>query len=152
MRSVRGATSPARSASRSSSPRCRVVSELAVLEGEEVARVGSQDLTPGHWLKLTLHATGNDSGRAAEIEMWLAHHPGDMNQDGDVNVRDATAFGEMFRGGGSTRLLDLNGDGQVDARDATTFGDIWRGTGDQPRPWRGSRLTDRPPPTFSIAK
>ena len=42
-----------------------------------------------------------------------------------MNVKDATAFGEQFRNDGSPLLIDLNGDGAVDVRDATAFGGRW---------------------------
>ena len=77
------------------------------------------------------------------MDVWLAHHPADVNQDGTVDVRDATAFGELFNSEGPPELTDLNGDGVVDVRDATTFGEIWRGT-DTTQPWNGHRLPDRP--------
>ena len=89
------------------------------------------------------------------MELWVAHHPGDINQDGVVNISDATAFGKEFRGeyltacgiemNGERRpvLIDLNGDGKVNIRDATAFGQIWRGEGGA-RAWQGSTLPPKP--------
>ena len=77
------------------------------------------------------------------MDVWLAHHPGDINQDSVVNLRDASAFGERFTNGDHTALVDSNGDGVVDARDATTFREIWHGT-DTTQPWNGHRLPDKP--------
>lgn len=99
---------------------------------------------PGQWVKLTLPVTGEVSGGEADLTVWVAHHPGDINQDGVVNIRDATAFGEEFGGRASPRLVDLNGDGVVDVRDATAFGDIWRGAGDATKAWEGHELPPKP--------
>ena len=98
---------------------------------------------PGEWLKLRLLVIGASTGRGAVMNVWLAHHPNDINQDGTVDVRDATAFGDLFGNGGSPLLVDLNGDGTVDTRDATTFGDLWHGT-DTTQAWSGHRLPDKP--------
>ena len=98
---------------------------------------------PGQWVKITLPVTGEVSGGEADLTVWVAHHPGDLNQDGNVNISDATALGEGFRTQGSTALLDLNRDGVVNVRDATAFGGIWFGT-ESTRSWNGSRLPDRP--------
>ena len=87
-------------------------------------------------MKLALAVAGESADvGAAVFQVWLAHHPGDINQDGIVDVRDATVFGELFRGGGSPLLVDLNVDGAVDVRDATRFGDLWNGRGDASQPW-----------------
>ena len=98
---------------------------------------------PGEWLKLSLTVRGT-SPHAVTFSVFLAHHPGDINQDGVVDVHDATAFGEQFRNGGSPLLIDLNGDGAVDVRDATTFGDLWHGGGGALQPWNGSSLPNKP--------
>ena len=99
---------------------------------------------PGEWLKVTFHVTGQDSGQTADLTVWVAHHPGDINQDGVVNIRDATAFGEEFGGQASLLLVDLNGDGVADVRDASTFGEIWRGAGDATKVWEGHELPPKP--------
>ena len=90
-----------------------------------------------------LNVTGQATARPATFELWFAHLPGDVNQDGQVNIRDATAFGELFNNEGPPELLDLNGDGAIDTRDATTFGEIWHGT-DTTQPWNGHRLPVKP--------
>ena len=41
-------------------------------------------------------------------------------------------------------LADLNGDGTADVRDATAFGDIWRGAGDATKAWQGHELPPKP--------
>jgi hypothetical protein len=93
---------------------------------------------PGQWLKLALGVTGKDSGRSAELTVWVAHQPLDVNQDGGTNVQDATAFGAVFRGSREPRLIDMNGDGQVNVQDATAFGanwnDGWANTSLPPKP------------------
>ena len=99
---------------------------------------------PGQWLKLSLDVRGQSTLAPSSLDVWLAHHPGDVNQDGTVDVRDATAFGDLFGNSGSPLLVDLNGDGQVDARDATTFGDLWHGRNGVSQPWNGHRLPVRP--------
>ena len=98
---------------------------------------------PGQWLKLALVVRGQ-SPTPATFNIWLAHHPGDINQDGGVDIRDATSFGDLFRNGGSPVLVDLNGDGMVDVRDASTFGRIWRGEAPATQSWEGSMLPEKP--------
>ncbi len=95
-------------------------------------------------MKLDLCVAGQSSGRSGAIRIWLAHHPDDIDQNGGVDIRDATAFGEEFGGERRQALIDLNGDGVVDIRDATTFGQIWRGEGDNTQAWQGSTLPPKP--------
>ncbi len=120
---------------------------MAAISQSGVPQIGmnlrSQSNAHGQRLKLTLTIRGQSSS-AATFNVFLAHHPGDINQDGVVDVHDATDFGEQFRNGGSPLLVDLNGDGAVDVRDATTFGQIWRGEGDNSRAWQSSTLQPKP--------
>lgn len=97
----------------------------------------------GDWARIHLTVQSRVSSVIGTFTIWIAHHPGDTNQDGIVNVRDATAFGNEFRGEQRRGLIDLNGDGVVNIRDATTFGQIWRGEGGN-RPWQGSTLPPKP--------
>ncbi len=120
-----------------------VVGFTALTDGQHLVELDPPP-APGQWLKLTLNVTIADSGCSANLNLWLAHHPGDINQDGVVNIRDATAFGEEFGGERREALIDLNGDGVVDIRDATKFGQIWRGEGDNTRAWQGSTLPPKP--------
>ena len=57
-----------------------------------------------------------DEAVTTTIDVWLAHHPGDINQDGVVNISDATAFDELFNNGTSGELLDLNVDAAASRR------------------------------------
>lgn len=92
---------------------------------------------------MVFEVTGVQSAHDSDIVLWLAQLPGDVDQDGQVSVRDATLFGQAFAERESL-LIDLNGDGRVDVRDATTFGAIWRGAPPATRPWNSSRLPDKP--------
>ncbi len=115
-----------------------------VSEGNGVYRVVfDRALTPGHWAKIHLNVTSSTTNLSGRAVLWVAHHPDDVNQDGSVDVRDATAFGVEFAGRADVSLIDLNGDGTVDVGDSTAFGDIWRGDGAS-RTWRGSQLPTKP--------
>jgi len=50
---------------------------------------------------------------------------------------------EPYIRGGSSILVDLNSYGAVDVRDAAAFGQIWRGEGDNSQAWQGSTLPDK---------
>lgn len=99
-------------------------------------------LVAGNWALIRLTVRSRLSRLIGTFTIWIAHHPGDTNQDGMVDVRDATAFGEEFHRRERPALVDLNGDGQVDVRDATAFGDLWHGRGGASRPWAGAKLPD----------
>ena len=115
-----------------------------VSEGNGVYRVVfDRVLTPGHWAKINLNVTAQATNLSGRAVVRVANHPGDINQDGFVNVRDATAFGVEFKGRADATLVDLNGDGTVDDRDSTAFGVLWRGDGGS-RSWRGSQLPTKP--------
>ena len=99
---------------------------------------------PGEWLKLTLTVTGQTSNGTVLFDVWIAHHPNDIDQSGGVDVRDATAFGREFRDRIAPPLIDLNGDGLVDVRDATVFGNQWRGDASALQVWANHALPTRP--------
>lgn len=81
-----------------------------------------QALLPCEWLGIHLRVEGQTSNVTSEHCLWIAHVPGDVNQDGEVDVRDATAWGHEFQDRGDPRLVDTNCDGTVNVRDATEFG------------------------------
>ena len=100
---------------------------------------------PGEWLKLSLRVRGASSGREVRMDMWLAHHPGNINQDQTTDVSDATAFGTEWSGARRAALLDLDGDGQVGIGDATSFGNIWNGVApDATQAWANTELPTKP--------
>ena len=101
-------------------------------------------LEPGDWAKITLTVESKATGCLGTLVMWVAHHPDNINQDGVVNILDATAFGVEFSGSMRKVLVDLNCDGFVDVRDATTFGHEWNGTGDATQAWQGHILPAKP--------
>ena len=84
------------------------------------------------------------TGLTTPVSIRFAHLPCDVNQDGVVNIRDATAFGEEFRGDMSLSRIDLDRSGTITAQDATRFGALWNGTGDASRAWNGARLPALP--------
>ena len=71
------------------------------------------------------------------MTVWVAHQPLDVNQEGQTNIQDATAFGAVFRGSQETRLIDINCDGRVNVQDATAFGIDWT-------TWGGTALPEKP--------
>ncbi len=82
---------------------------------------------------MTIRFAGSN-GLTGTATIRLAHLPGDIDGNGVVDIRDATAFGNEFRRGGLRRLIDLNKDGSVDVQDATEFGSIFRD-------WNGTQLS-----------
>lgn len=101
-------------------------------------------LVAGHWAKITLSVQSVATGCDGTLEMWVAQHPDDINQDGTVNIADATAFGNEYNGQGRHVLVDLNCDGAVNVSDATAFGSQWYGTGDATQAWQGHTLPAKP--------
>ena len=120
-----------------------VVSVDSVGDGRHVVRL-DPPVEPGQWAKITLRLQSIGPQMEGTVVIWVAHHPNDINRDGVVNIADATAFGEAFRGGEDPFLLDLNGDGRVDVRDATEFGHNWLGTVGVPVAWKGHQLPPKP--------
>lgn len=116
-------------------------------QGHHAVRL-DRPVPPGRWTRITLHVVGSRSGLDAELALWVAHLPNDINQDEHVDIRDATAFGDVFRGDRTPALIDLNGDASIDVRDATEFGTQWDGidrnqNGFPTRSWNGQSLPDR---------
>ena len=100
----------------------------------------SDPVPPGHWVLVTLDVTSPVTGATGRIQFGVAHLPGDIDQTGVVDVRDATEFGREFRNRRAPALVDLNGDGGVDVRDATEFGRLWNGDGGLAQAWAGAAL------------
>ena len=88
----------------------------------------SEAITVGEWTLLEGDVMNSD-GVINTARLQIAHFPLDVNGDGRIDVRDATAFGRAFRRryDSPVNLIDLNRDNRVDARDATFFGVLWRG-------------------------
>ena len=104
----------------------------------------SRALETSQWAKITINVV-SAGGTAGTLVVFVAHLPGNINQDNITNIRDATAFGVEFNSGGDPLVLDLNGDDRVDIRDATTFGSIWNGVApDATTPWQGVQLPAKP--------
>ena len=101
----------------------------------------SRRIPVGQWTTITARVASAD-GNESFPSIRIGHLPGDVDQNGLVDVRDATAFGNEFRGDARLQLVDLNRDGRVDVRDATTFGAIWRGEAGASRPWAGVSLPE----------
>ena len=102
----------------------------------------SRPLALAQWTTIELRVRSKATGCASTISLMVAHHPLDIDQNGVVNVTDATFFGRLFRLNPPPALLDLDGSGTLDIRDATTFGMQWHGDAEQAG-WSGSRLHDR---------
>ena len=70
-----------------------------------------------------------------------------------VNINDATRFGDEYNGPQTLKLADLDGNGQINLNDATKFGQIWNGTAGEGKDpdgaggWNGEGLPPRPPCT-----
>ena len=90
-----------------------------------------------------MNVASKDSGASADVTVWVAHQPGDANIDGATDIRDATAFGDEFRGDQRTGLIDMNCDGQVNVQDATAFGNNWSGVGTS-QAWANTSLPPKP--------
>ena len=103
----------------------------------------------GEWTTLAAPVE-NASGFEGQLCFQVGQLPGDVNEDAQVSLADATRFGPLFDAGGPLSLGDLNGDDQVNLNDATSFGQIWNGTnGEGKNPdgtgaWNGEGLPPRP--------
>ena len=95
-------------------------------------------ISVGVWTTVTGSVVG-PLGDVSTVSVRVAHLPCDIDQNGVVNIRDATAFGDEFRGTRRPELIDLNRSSTVNISDATTFGTLWRG--EASRPWNGARLS-----------
>ncbi len=97
----------------------------------------------GEWTTVVLTVVGS-CGVQTDLCFHLGWLPDDVNQDGQININDATAFGVLFPDGPAA-LLDIDGDGDVSISDATTFGEIWHGIsggGENPPGKLGTGLPD----------
>ena len=103
----------------------------------------------GEWTAVTL-TVENAAGAWGVLCVQVAHLPGDVNRDGEININDATEFGTEFDGPQTAELVDLNDDGQANLNDVTTFGQIWQGSSgegylpDGTGPWSERTLPARP--------
>ena len=80
------------------------------------------------------------TGAVATIVITVCHLPLDVNQDGQVNIQDITAWGAEFNGDRRAALTDTNGDGNVNVQDATAVGNMWFGRPPATKPWNGESL------------
>lgn len=101
----------------------------------------TEPIPVGEWTSVTVKAASSN-GATSTSSVQFAHLPCDVNQDGVVNIRDATAFGQEFRGQRRPEMIDLDRSGAVNVSDATEFGRLWRGEGPVTRAWAGMRLPD----------
>jgi len=70
----------------------------------------------------------------------VCHLPLDVNQDGQVNIQDITAWGAEFNGARRAALTDTNGDGNGNVQDATAVGNMWFGRPPATQAWNGAAL------------
>ena len=105
----------------------------------------AEPVPTGEWILLSGQVAGA-TGLTTPVSIRFAHLPCDVNQDGVVNIRDATAFGEAFRGDPPPSRIDLDRSGTISIEDATRFGTLWNGTGEATRAWKGARLSALPAP------
>ncbi len=114
--------------------------------GDGIHRVELDEAIPvGHWTIITLTVAGA-TGIESTFTLDIGHLPGDINEDGEVNMNDATAFGSLFRAGPDAPQrdrIDLNNDGQANLNDATLLGQLWRGTSGHQQ-WQNASLPPRP--------
>ena len=72
---------------------------------------------------------GNDYTSPVKLDIWEAAMPGDVNGDGEVDVRAITALIDIIMNSGTSGTADVNGDGEVDVRDITALIDIIMNSG-----------------------
>jgi len=97
----------------------------------------SEPIEVAQWSTLTA-AVANVSGTASTVEIDLAALPCDVDQSGNVNISDATAFVNEFNGTQRLELIDMNRSGNVNISDATEFATLFLNT------WSGQSLPPRP--------
>jgi len=81
------------------------------------------------WTTVSFTAV-NASGLSTNILLNIGWLPGDINQNGDIGLPDAAAFGALFNEWigkvlpeeGPARLADMNEDGDIGLPDAAAFG------------------------------
>ncbi len=95
---------------------------------------------PGECVTLSFDVADSATGVVGTITITLCHLPLDVNQDGQVNIQDITAWGAEFNGARRAALTDTNGDGNVNVQDATAVGDNWFGRPPATKPWNGESL------------
>ena len=120
---------------------CPGVDSVSVIGG--TVTINLDGVIPyGEWTKLTAELE-DASGVEFTYMAYIANLPCDVNQDGTVNVKDATAFGDELNGLKRPELVDTNRSGVVNISDATEFGDLWNGNGSY-ETWNGVSLPAQP--------
>ncbi len=91
----------------------------------------------GEWTTVVMTVT-NPCG-VTDVCIHVGWLPGDVTQDAQLNLNDATQFGVQFNLGvnAENKLADFNADDQVNINDATEFGQIWNGTDGEHNPDTG---------------
>lgn len=129
-------------ASSSGSPIAGPISVTHVSGGTHTVQL-SGPIPVGHWVMMRLDLKSDATGNVWPINVHISHLPDDVNQDGTVNIMDATAFGDEFNGLKRPELIDINCDGLVDIRDATAFGNNYHGLNGR-QVWNGQSLPPMP--------
>jgi len=93
------------------------------------------------WTHIVLGMQSTTTGIQTHIDFDIAHLPSDVNQDGTVNIKDATAFATVFAQK-QKEFADINGDNEVNIKDATSFGQTFRGEGGSLQ-WNTAHLPER---------
>ncbi len=94
----------------------------------------------------TVVFTAENAAGQADICFHVGWLPGDITQDAQLSLADATEFGNES----NPKLVDLDGNDQVNINDATKFGQIWNGTNDEGKEpdgtgaWNGEGLPGEP--------
>ena len=103
------------------------VARVETVENPLIRIVLTEPMPIGERMRLVGHVE-NGAGHETTITLEFANLPLDINRDGVVDVRDATAFGVEWAAR-DPRLdrIDLDRDGLITVRDATQFGILWRG-------------------------
>ena len=74
------------------------------------------------------------------MDAYAANLPGDVNNDGEVNIADVNAVIDVILGGGSSQSADVNKDSEVNISDINTVIDIILG-GTMPNPPETEAIT-----------
>ncbi len=94
-------------------------------EGVHTVQFGAP-IPLGEWVTVELTVV-NGCGNQSNLCFHVAHLPGDLDGNLQVNMNDANKFRDLFPNG-ALMLGDLNDDGQINLNDATVFGQVWNGT------------------------